>query len=337
MRDLLKRLCLADGVSGGENSVSEIIKQEIKDYTQFHTDGMGNIIAFKKGKKRAKNILMIDAHTDEVGMIITSVTSDGFLKFNTVGGINASALLCRNVTIEGKINGVIGAKPIHLCKGEEKETPPKEDSLYIDIGASSKEEALQMVRIGDLATFKSDFTLLGENCIKSKALDDRAGCAILISLLKKEAEYDFYATFTVQEEVGCRGARVAAFGVSPQFALCLEATTAADIANVPEESRVCSLSSGAALSFMDKSTLYDRELYNCALSSGIKCQSKAAVAGGNNSGAIHISKEGIRTLAISVPCRYIHSASCVCNFEDIESAMQMTEYMCNKICSGDIK
>lgn len=337
MRELLRKLCLADGVSGGENSVAEIIKQEISGHCEFHTDGMGNIIAFKKGEKRAKNALMLDAHTDEVGMIITSVTSDGFLKFETVGGIMESALLCREVTIEGRIPGVIGAKPIHLCKGDEKETPPAEDSLYIDIGASSREEALKTVRIGDLATFKSDFTLLGENCVKAKAIDDRAGCAILISLLKKEAEYDFYATFSVQEEVGCRGARTAAFAVSPQFALCLEATTAADIADIPENSRVCALSLGPALSFMDKATLYDRELYKCALNSGIKCQSKSAVTGGNNSGAIHLSKEGIRTLAISVPSRYIHSSSCVCCFEDIENALKLAEYMCNKICSGDIK
>lgn len=337
MRDLLKRLCLADGVSGNENSVIEIIKQEISGYADFHTDGMGNIIAFKKGKKRATNILMLDAHTDEVGMIITSVTSDGFLKFETVGGINSSALLCRAVTIEGKVNGVIGAKPIHLCKGDEKEAPPKEENLYIDIGASSKEEALEHIRIGDFATFKSDFTVMCDNYVKAKAIDDRAGCAVLISLLKKEAEYDYYATFSVQEEVGCRGARAAAFAVNPQFAVCLEATTAADIADVADESKVCCLSKGAALSFMDRSTLYDRNLYNCALESGIKCQSKSAVTGGNNSGAIHLSREGIRTLAISVPCRYIHSASGVCCIDDIESAAELAEYMCNKICSGDIE
>lgn len=337
MYDLLKRLCLADGVSGGENSVSQIIKQEISGYADFHTDGMGNIIAFKKGIERAKKVVMIDAHTDEVGIIITSVTSDGFLKFQTVGGINTSALLFRTVTIEGKTTGVIGAKPIHLCNTDEKEVPPSIESLYIDIGASSKEEALKMVSIGDLATFKSDFTPMGESFIKAKAIDDRIGCAILISLLKKDAQYDFYATFTVQEEVGCRGARAAAFKVNPQFALCLEATTAADIANVPDESKVCSLSSGPAISFMDKSTLYDRELYNCAISSGIKCQSKTAVTGGNNSGAIHLSREGIRTLAISIPCRYIHSASCICDFKDIDSTVKMTEYICNKICSGDIK
>lgn len=337
MRDLLKKLCLADGVSGAEHSVAEIIKQEIKGYADFHTDKMGNIIAFKKGKKRAENVVMIDAHMDEVGMIITSVTSDGFLKFQTVGGITPSALLCRAVMIEGKIPGVIGCKPIHLSKGEEKETSPKEDSLYIDIGAASKEEALEKVHLGDFATFKSDFTLLGENRIKAKAIDDRAGCAILISLLKSQAEYDFYATFTVQEEVGCRGARTAAFAVEPDFAICLEATTAADIADVEEENRVCSLCGGPAVSFMDRSTLYDRELYNCALNSGITCQSKSAVTGGNNSGAIHLSKTGIRTLAISVPCRYIHSASCICDYRDIENALSLSKYMCNKICSGDIK
>ena len=336
MRELLKKLCLADGVSGGENSVSEIIKQEINGYADYRTDGMGNIIAFKKGEKTPKNILMIDAHTDEVGMIITNVTSDGFLKFETVGGINPSALLCRAVTIEGKVGGVIGAKPIHLCKGDEKEKPPAEESLYIDIGASSKEEALKLVRIGALATFKSDFTLMGDGFVKAKALDDRVGCALLISLLKKPSEYDFYATFTVQEVVGGRGARAAAFAGNPQYAICLEATTAADIADVPEESKVCALGDGAAVSFMDRSTLYDRALYNCAISSGEKCQSKSAVTGGNNSGAIHLSKEGIRTLAISVPCRYIHSASCLCSFEDIESAAKLTEYMLSKICSGEI-
>ncbi|MBR2043998.1 MAG: M42 family peptidase [Clostridia bacterium] len=337
MRDLLKRLCLADGVSGGEGSIAEIIKQEIDGYVQYHTDGMGNIIAFKKGKNRAKNKLMLDAHTDEVGMIITSVTSDGFLKFETVGSINPSALLCRKVTIEGKINGVIGTKPIHLCKGDEKENPPKEDSLYIDIGAASKEAAMSLVSIGDFATFKSDYTLMGDDCVKSKALDDRIGCAILITLLKQEAEYDFYATFTVQEEVGCRGARTAAFAVSPDFAICLEATTAADIADLPEDKKVCCLNKGAAVSFMDRATLYDRSLYNCALNSGILCQSKKAVAGGNNSGAVHLSKEGIRTLAVSVPCRYIHSASCLCSFKDIESALNLAQFMCNKICSGDIE
>ncbi len=337
MRDLIKKLCLLDGPSGNEKAVSDFIKSELKGYAEIEEDGMGNLIVFKKGKNRAVNKLMIDAHTDEVGMIITSITSDGFLKFETVGGIQAPSLLGKKVMIEGKIPGVIGSKPIHLCKGEEKEKAPSEDKLYIDIGADSKEEAEAMVSLGSLATFISDFSLLSDNIFKAKAVDDRIGCAILISLLKQEAEYDYYATFTVQEELGCRGARVASFSVEPDFCICLEATTAADIDGVPEESIVCSLGKGPAVSFMDRSTLYDRELYNTAINSGIACQSKAAVTGGNNSGAIHLSRTGVRTLAVSVPCRYIHSPSCLADFSDIENAQRLTEYMIRKICCGEIK
>ncbi len=337
MIETLKKLCLADGTSGNEFRIAEIIKNEIKDAADITTDGMGNIIAFKKGKKSPKFKVMLDAHTDEVGMIITAVTSDGFLKFQTVGGINTEALLCRRVMIENKIPGVIGVKPTHLCSAQEKEALPNAEGLYIDIGAKDKEDALKLVKIGDFAVFISNFIPLSDNLIKAKALDDRIGCAILISLLKQEAEYDFYATFTVQEEVGCRGARTAAFALEPDFAICLEATTAADIAGVPEENKVCFLGKGAAVSFMDRATLYDRKLYDAALSSGIPCQSKNAVAGGNNSGAIHLSKSGIRTIAVSTPCRYIHSASCIADINDIEGAKRLAEYMCNKICAGEIE
>lgn len=337
MIDLIKKLTLSDGTSGNESRIAEIIKKEIDGYADITVDGMGNIIAFKKGKKASKVKLMIDAHTDEVGMIISDVTSDGFLKFHTVGGINTEALLGKRVMIEGKIPGVIGVKPTHLCSSKERENLPDADSLYIDIGAKDKEDALNYVKIGDFAVFISDFVDLGDNLIKAKALDDRIGCAILISLLKQEAEYDFYATFTVQEEVGCRGARTAAFALEPDFAICLEATTAADIADVSEENKVCHLGKGVAISFMDRATLYDRELYNTAMNSGILVQSKNAVAGGNNSGAIHLSKSGVRTIAVSTPCRYIHSASCVCNKSDIESAKSMAEYLLNKICSGETK
>ena len=173
--------------------------------------------------------------------------------------------------------------------------------------------------------------------IKAKAIDDRIGCAILISILKEEAEYDFYATFTVQEELGVRGARVAAYSVEPQFCICLEATTAADIHGVSNEYTVCKLGKGPAVSFMDRATLYDRELYDVALNSGIPCQPKSAVTGGNNSGAIHLSKGGVRTMAISVPCRYIHSPSGIADLNDAENAKELTKYMINKICSGEIK
>lgn len=337
MRELIKKLCLTDAPSGKENKVSEFIENELKGYAQVEKDGMGNLIVFKKGKKKSASKLMCDAHTDEVGMIITGITDDGFLKFSTLGGIETSALLCKKVLIENTVAGVIGIKPVHLCDKDEKSSLPDKDSLYIDIGAENKEDAEKVVNIGDYATFISDYTKLDCNKIKAKAIDDRIGCAILISILKEEAEYDFYATFTVQEELGVRGARVAAYSVEPQFCICLEATTAADIHGVSNEYTVCKLGKGPAVSFMDRATLYDRELYDVALNSGIPCQPKSAVTGGNNSGAIHLSKGGVRTMAISVPCRYIHSPSGIADLNDAENAKELTKYMINKICSGEIK
>ena len=335
MLEILKELCALDGVSGEEDAVREYIINKIKGHCEYSVDPLGSIIAFKKGKNRSVKKVMLDAHTDEVGLIITSVTEDGFLKFAAVGGIDTAVLMFRRVRI-GNINGVIGGKPIHLMSGDEKKKLPKPDSLYIDIGASSKDEALELVRIGDRAVICGEYTEMG-NKIKAKAIDDRAGCAILISLITSDSDYDFYATFSVQEEVGLRGAKAAAFAVEPDSAIVLEATTAADIADVPDGQRVCVLGDGPAVSFMDRAAVYDRNYYNAALSSGIKCQPKAAVAGGNNSGEIHLSRGGVRTLAISVPCRYIHSPSCVACKEDIENAAKLAKYMLNGICSGSIE
>ncbi len=335
MIKLLEKLCLLDGTSGDEKAVRDFIIKEIKDYCEYKTDNLGNIIAFKKGKNRSAKRLMLDAHMDEVGLIITHITEDGFLKFKTVGGIDASALMFRCVKINGNIKGVISGKPIHLMSVEERKNLPKEESLYIDIGAISKSEVLKYVSLGDRAVVCGDYLESGENII-SKALDDRAGCAVLIKLIKEYDEYDFYASFSVQEEVGLRGAKVTAFAVNPESAIVIEGTTASDISGVAPERTVCKLGEGAAVSFMDGATVYDRDYYNFALSSGIKCQPKAAVAGGNNSGAIHLSREGVKTSALSLPCRYIHSASSVANKEDLNSLYELSKYMLTGICSGKI-
>ncbi len=335
MLDLVKKLCLLDATSGDEGAVRNAIIEEIKDFCEYKIDNLGNIIAFKKGKNTPSRKIMLDAHMDEVGLIITSVTADGFLKFSTVGGIDTGVLISRRVKINGNISGVIGLKPVHLCHGDEGKKLPKADDLYIDIGAKCKEEALSLVSLGDTAVMCGDFIKTGDK-ILSKALDDRIGCAILISLIKEESEYDFYASFSVQEEVGLRGAKVSAFAVNPDFAIILEGTTAADIADVAEEKQVCNLGLGAAVSFMDRSTLYDRELYNLALSSGIPCQSKRFVSGGNNAGAVHLSREGVRTVAISVPCRYIHSASSAADIKDIDSAYKLAKHLISKIAKEEV-
>ena len=327
----LKNLCNLDATSGDEGSVREYIISKIGDFCEWKTDNLGNIIAFKKGKNKSQRKIMIDAHTDEVGLIITNITNEGYLKFATVGGIETEALMSRKVKINGKINGVISGKPIHLIGKDERKKLPKSENLFIDIGASSKEDAEKYISLGDRAVICGECVLSGDTVI-SKAIDDRAGCAILIELLRNNSEYDFYASFSTQEEVGLRGAKVAAFGIEPDSAIVLEGTTAADISGVPSDKKVCVLGDGVAVSFMDGTTVYDREYYNLALNSGLKVQVKAAVAGGNNSGAIHLSKQGARTVTLSVPCRYIHSNSSVCNINDIYAQKDLAKYMLRAIC-----
>ena len=332
MTELIKKLALLDSTSGDEGAVRDFIINEIKPYCEYSVDTLGNLIVNKKGKCQPLKKIMLDAHMDEVGLIITSITADGFLRFKTLGGINTSALMFKAVRINGNVNGVISGKPIHLTHGDESKKLPDSEKLYIDIGAHSGSEAESMVTVGDRAVMISDFTVCG-NKIISKALDDRIGCAILIKLIKEYDEYDFTAVFSVQEEIGLRGAKVAAYSVNPDAAIIVEGTTAADIAGVSEDKSVCNLGCGAAVSFMDRSTVYDREYYLKAINSGLKVQPKRAVAGGNNSGAVHLSREGVRTIAISVPCRYIHSSSSVADTNDITAALDLCKYMIEYIAN----
>jgi len=331
----LKELCNLPGVSGNEHKVREYILNKVSSHVDCSVDAMGNIICFKKGKMPSNQKLMVDAHMDEVGLIITSVTDEGYLKFATVGGIETAVLMTRRVIIgEGEM-GVISCKPYHLVEADERKKMPEKDSLFIDIGAKSRDQALEKVKLGDVAVFDSEYMPLGE-LIKAKAIDDRAGCAILIKLLCEDSEYDFYATFSVQEEVGLRGAKAAAFTVNPDSAIVLESTTAADIAGVSDDRMVCKVGCGVAVSFMDGATLYDKGYYDLAIQVAeklqIPCQSKAAVTGGNNAGAINSSRGGVRTVSLSVPCRYIHSPSCVASVEDVNSVYLLAKAMIAKIC-----
>lgn len=335
MVELLKQLCMLDGTSGDEVAVREFVISQIKDHCEYKVDNLGNIIAFKKGKNAPAKKVLIDAHLDEVGLIITHIEESGFLRFKTVGGIDTAVLMFRRVLVNGNTLGVMGCKPVHLCDGDERKKLPDADSLYIDIGVSSADEAKALVSVGDCAVMCSDFTVTGDK-ILTKALDDRVGCLVLVDLLKQDAEYDFYASFSVQEEVGLRGAGVVAFAVEPDAAIVIDGTTAADVAGVAAAKQVCRQGEGAVVSFMDGATSYDREYYNAALSSGIKAQSKCAVAGGNNSGAIHLSRGGVRTLALSVPCRYIHTAGSVCDMRDIIAVRDLTKYMVDQIAGGKL-
>ncbi len=336
MRELLKKLCTIPAVSGREENMTEFILSRIKDFCEASVDKNGNIICFKKGKKRPLKKVVLDAHTDEVGLIATSVTSDGFIKFAVVGGIETAVMLCRSVTFENGVKGVIGMKPVHLSSADERKKYPDSDGLYIDIGAASKDEAEELIRLGDTAVFDSLPTELGEHRLKARALDDRAGVACLIELLKGEAEFDFYATFTVQEELGTRGAVTAAFAVEPDAAIALECTTAADLNGVPDEKTVCRLGEGPAVSFMDKGNYYTKSIFELAMNSGLACQAKSCVSGGNNSRAFALSKEGAQTAVISLPCRYIHSPSCVADMRDFENMLPLAKFLTEKIAGGEV-
>ena len=328
INEKIKELCSIPGISGRESKVREYIINEIKDYAEYKVDALGNLIVTKKGKEKAKNVVMIDAHMDEVGLIVTGVNSNGFLTFAKVGGVDNKVIIGRNVLVgENKIPGVLGIKPIHLIEKDEEQNVPKDDDMYIDIGAKDKEDALKYVSLGDEVTFESEFVEFGDGFIKAKAIDDRAGCAILIELIKSELPYDCVFTFTVQEEIGTRGAATAAFQVNPDYAIVVETTTAADISSVKGEARVCVLGEGPAVSFMDNGTIYNPDIYKRTLEIGkennIKCQPKTRVAGGNNARTIHTSRGGVVTQVISVPTRYLHSPCCVCKKEDIISSIEL--------------
>ncbi len=338
MFDMIKELCLLNSVSGNEDKVREYIISKVKGKCEYNIDPLGNVIAFKKGKKTAKNKVMISAHMDEVGMIITSVNDDGTLLFDMVGGVDARAIIGRNVLVGDKnIPGVIGSKAIHLQTSDEKNQPIKIENLYIDIGTSPKQHTLKYVKLGDFTSFYSEYLELGDGFIKGKALDDRIGCAVMIDMINSDLEHDAYFTFVVQEEVGLRGAKVASYTVEPDFAIVLEATTAADVSSVSGADKVCICGDGAVVSFMDRHTIYDKELYSLAFEvakeKNILCQTKTKVAGGNDAGAIYTSKSGVRTLAISAPCRYLHTASCMLKKSDVLAVSELAKNMFEKMAS----
>ncbi|MCI5752093.1 MAG: M42 family peptidase [Oscillospiraceae bacterium] len=321
---IFRELCELDGASGGEGRVREYILDKIKDSCDSITvNPLGCIIAEKKGRKPADSRVMISAHMDEVGFIITDIRSDGTLSFTAVGGIDADVCAGRQVTVNG-LDGVIGTVAVHNLSEEKRKKPVSFDDLYIDIGADSREEAEENVSRGDYAHFVCGYEVSEEGFVTAKAIDDRAGCAIMIDMITNDVlEHDCVFTFVTQEEVGLRGSRTAAFTVDPDFAIVLEATTAADIPLSEGDKKCCFCGKGAVISYMDRSTIYDRELYDTAnrlaAENDILCQTKLVVAGGNDSGAIHITRGGIRTAAISVPCRYLHSPSCTAKLSDIDA------------------
>lgn len=331
---MLKDLCLLNGTSGREDAVRNYIIEKIKDKCEYSVDALGSVIALKKGRKAPDKKVLVAAHTDEVGFIITDITDDGYLRFAPVGGIDAAVVLGRRVDING-IKGVVGAKAVHLLSDDEKKNEPAFDKLAIDIGAADKAEAEKAVSLGDCAYFASDYCEFGDGFIKSKALDDRIGCMLMIELINSDLEYDTYFCFNVQEEVGLRGSGCSAYAVKPDVAVILESTTAADIDGVTGGDKCCVLGKGPVVSFMDGRTIYDKQIFDLAFEvakeNNIKIQTKTKIAGGNDAGAIQKSGAGCRVAAVSLPCRYIHSGSSVVKIGDIEETRRFLPLFLSKL------
>lgn len=329
MIELLKELCLLDGVSGNEDAVRDYIAARAKPYaTEMRTDAIGNLIVFKKGAVSAPNALMLAAHTDEVGVMVTHITDQGYLKFDFVGGIDRRVVIGKPVTVgENKVPGVIGLKAIHMTTKAEREKSPKVDELYIDIGAKDKESASKLVSVGDYGAFVSDAVELGDGMLKAKAIDDRLGCAVMLKLLEEDLPMDVTFAFTAQEEVGTRGAFGATFSVHPEVALVLETTTAADIPPVDKAKRVCYVGKGPVILQIDSSTIYDRglfeELRGLAEENHIPWQTKELIAGGNDAKAIQRTREGVRVCALSAAVRYLHAPSSMASVRDMENILAL--------------
>lgn len=329
------------GTSGNEEPICAYIREQLKNapaVSSIGVDRVGNCIVHLTGKQRAPHTVVLAAHMDEVGGIVTGITDDGYLRFDTVGGIVPAVLYARRALVNGHI-GVIGGKPIHVSKDKERETVPSIGDMRIDIGADTREEAEAIVCLGDEITFVSDYTDLSDRLFKAKALDDRAGCAMLLELAKTQPEYDVTIAFTVQEEVGLRGATVAGNVLQPEYTVVVDATTAADTAGVPGDKQVCKVGAGPVVSFMDRRTFYDQKLYThiraLAEQHDIPAQTKTMVAGGNDAGAFQTAGAGSRVAAVSLPCRYIHSPSCVLAHEDVENTLKLLDLLMNTLPTWD--
>ena len=333
--ELMKKLCLAHGVSSGEEEVAEIIEHELKDVADnIERDAMGNIIVTKKGSKKAPTV-MLAAHMDEIGLMVKYIDDRGYILFSKIGGINDQMLMNQTVTIHSSVGedviGVIGSKPPHVTKPEERNKVINYDSMFIDIGAKDKKDAEKMVRVGDLMTFNSLFAEYPNNLVMGKAIDNRAGCYVLIEVLKRiDADVTVYGVGTVQEEVGLKGAKVTAFKLNPDYAFALDVTLSGDHPGIKPEEAPVVIGKGPAIIVSDASgrgILSSQFINNLLIKTGdendIDYQLEVSDGGTTDGSAIYLTREGIPTSVLSVPTRYIHTTVSVCSMDDIESTIQL--------------
>ena len=326
----LKTLTEINAPAGHEQPIRRVLIDELKAKGfNPYIDRMGNVIVVKEGTGAApRKRVMVSAHMDEVGLIVTGHTDGGFLKVNQAGGIDPRVLISKRVVVgDDNIPGVIGAVAIHLQSAADRARVMGYRDIAVDIGAMDKKEAERKAPIGTYISFDTPYVEYGEGYACGKAFDDRVGCWTILRLLDEELPCDLIAAFVSEEEVGCRGASGAAFSQEPDIGIVLEGTTCNDLGDIPEVAQVCKTGEGVAVSFMDGSSIANRDLFKKALEvgekEGIACQVKASVSGGNDGGVIQRAREGIPVVVLSVPCRYIHSPSTVVKLSDVEAQFKL--------------
>lgn len=323
---LLSELSDVIGISGDETTVRTLIASRIRPFAdRLESDAMGNLYAYQNwdasGPRR-----MVAAHMDEVGLIVSQVTKSGHLRVKAIGGVDARVLPGAHVVVGGDhLPGVIGIKPIHLKSGPQ--SAPELDDLYIDIGAADEGEAKGKVHVGDPVGFATKSRTIGQNRFAGKALDDRAGCAVLVELLKQRLGFPLCAVFTVQEEIGLRGARAAAYTVAPDVALVLETTTCADLPEVESHLKNTIQGEGAVITLVDGGQVvpeaWVRRLREAAVRDGIAHQFKRTQFGGTDGGAVHLTREGVPTGVLSIPGRFIHAPCSIIDLGDMAAVQAL--------------
>jgi putative aminopeptidase FrvX len=339
--ETLEKLSNACGVTGREEEVAGLMKKFMKPYVdEVKEDNIGNVIGIKKGKKNAPKV-MLAAHMDEIGLLVKMISKKGFLRFTKIGGIDDRVLLAQKVIVhteKGALHGIIGSKPPHIQKPEERQKVMTSDELFIDIGAGSKEEAKKMgVRIGDTVVFDVKFAKIGKNIVIGKALDDRVGCAVMIEALKRlgKTECTVYAVGTVQEEVGLRGATVSAFGICPDVGIALDVTVSGDTPGVKEVEAPIVMNKGPSLTVADSGIIVPRKvlrlLIDVAEENKVSYQLETGLPGSTDAARILLTREGVPSGVISVPTRYIHSSTSLLSLEDTENAVKLLVAVVQKI------
>ena len=332
--ELLRAVCLVPGAPGFEHRVRELVLSRIEGFCdELRVDAMGNVLALKRGTDSSKR-MMCAAHMDEIGFIVTHIDEEGFVRFHTLGGFDPKTLTAQRVIVHGRkdVIGVMGSKPIHLMKEEERGKPSRTSDYFIDLGMS-KAEVLKYIQVGDPITRERELISMGD-CVNSKSLDNRVSVFILMEVLKRLSgrtiPYDFYAAFTVQEEVGLRGAMTAASQIDPDFALGLDVTIAFDVPGAQPHEMVSRLGKGAAVKIMDGSVICDsrmvQHLKDTAERHHIAWQPEVLPAGGTDTASLQRSgMRGSIAGAISIPCRHIHQVIEMCHKADIAASIDLLE------------